>query len=59
MEERIRGTENMIEERETLVKENVKCKKLLAEIIQKMWNTTKKPNLRIIEIEQQFSTSGL
>jgi hypothetical protein len=36
---------------ETLIKENVKCKKSLIKNIQENWNSIKRPNLRIKEIE--------
>ena len=41
----------MIEEIDILVKENVKSKKFLAQNIQEMWSTMKRPNPRIIGIE--------
>ena len=39
MEERISGIEDMIEEMDTLVKENVKSRKFLTQNIQEIWNT--------------------
>ena len=37
---------------DTSVKENVKSKDVLTYNIQEIWNTIKRPNLRIIEIEE-------
>jgi hypothetical protein len=52
MEERISGAENSIENIGTTDKENAKCKKILTLNIQKIQNTMKEPNLRIIGIEE-------
>ena len=46
------GIEDTIEEINTLVKENVKSKKFLTQDIQEIWDTMKKPNLRIIGLEE-------
>jgi hypothetical protein len=46
MEERISGIEYI----DTLVKENTKYKKVLTQNIQEIWDTMKRPNLRIIRI---------
>ena len=43
--ERISDIENTIEEIDTLVKENIKCKKFLTQNFQKIQNTMKRPNL--------------
>lgn len=43
------------EEIDTSVKENVKSKEVLTPIIQEIWDTTKRPNLRIIGIEGDYS----
>lgn len=51
MEKRISGIEDMIEEMDILAKENVKSKKL-TQNIQEIWDTIKRPNLRIIGIEK-------
>ena len=51
-DERILGIENTIEEMDTFVKEN-KSKKILTQNIQEIWGTMKRPNLRIIEIEER------
>ena len=52
IEERISGAEDSIEEIDSLVKENTKSNKFLTQNIQEIWNTIKKPNLRIIGIEE-------
>jgi restriction endonuclease len=52
MEERIVGLEDTIKKIDTPVKENVKSKKFLTQNIQKIWDTVKRPNLRIIGIEE-------
>ena len=50
IEERISGVEDTIEEIDSLVKENSKSNKFLTQNIQKIWNTVKRPNLRIVGI---------
>ena len=50
MEERIQGIEI-----DTPVKENAKSKKFLTQNIQKIWDTMKRPNLKIIGIEEEDS----
>jgi uncharacterized coiled-coil protein SlyX len=52
IEERISGTQATIENIDTTVKENAKCKKLLTQNIQEIQDTMKRPNLRIIGIEE-------
>ena len=52
MEERISGIEDTIEEIDTSVKENVKPKNFMTQNIQEIWDTMKRPNLRIIGIEE-------
>ena len=52
MEERISSAENTIEEIDSLVKENIKSNKSLTQNIQEIWNTIKRPNIRIIGIEE-------
>ena len=52
MEERISGVEDMTEEIDSSVKENDKCNKRLTQNIQEIWKTMKRPNLRIIRIEE-------
>jgi methyl-accepting chemotaxis protein len=52
MEERISGIKNIIEDIGTSVKENAKCKKSLTQNIQEIQDTTKRPSLRIIKLEE-------
>ena len=52
MEERISGAEDSIEIIDSTVKDNVKLKKLLVQNIQEIQNTMRRPNLRIIGIEE-------
>ena len=52
MEDKISGVEDTIEEIDTSVKENVKARKFLTQTTQKIWGTMKRPNLRIIGIEE-------
>ena len=53
IEERISGTEDTIENIDTTVKENAKCKELLTQDIQKIQHTMRRPNLRIRGIEER------
>ena len=50
--ERISGLEDAIENMDTLVKENTKCKKLLTQNIQEIQDTMKRSDRRIIGIEE-------
>ena len=52
VEVRISGAEDTIENIDTTVKENAKCKKLLTQNIQEIQDTMRRPNLRIIGIEE-------
>jgi uncharacterized coiled-coil protein SlyX len=52
IEERISGTEDTIQNIDTTLKENAKCKKLLTQIIQEIHDTMRRPNLRIIGIDK-------
>ena len=52
LEERIWSAEDTIEEIDSLVKENIKSNKSLTQNIQEIWDTMKRPNLRIIDIEE-------
>jgi hypothetical protein len=52
-EERISGTEVTIENTDTPIKENVKLKKILTQSIQEIQNTIRRPNLRIIGIDEK------
>ena len=51
IEERISGAEDTIENIDTTVKENAKCKKILTQNIQEIQDTMRKPNLKIIGID--------
>jgi uncharacterized coiled-coil protein SlyX len=52
IEERISGAEDTIENIDTTVKENAKCKKLLTQNIQEIQDTMRGPNLQIIGIDE-------
>jgi hypothetical protein len=52
MEERISGAEDLIENMDTTIKENTKCKKILTHNIQEIQDTMRRPNLRIIGIDE-------
>jgi hypothetical protein len=49
---RISGAEDTIQNIDTTVKENAKIKKILTQNIQEIQDTTRRPNLRIIGIEE-------
>ena len=51
-EERISGVEDTIEHIDTTVKENAECKKLLTQNIQEIQDTMRRPNLRIIGVDE-------
>jgi uncharacterized coiled-coil protein SlyX len=53
IEERISGTEDTIENINTTIKENAKCKMILTQNIQEIQDTMRRPNLRIIGIDQR------
>jgi chromosome segregation ATPase len=52
MEERVSGAEDSIENMDTIIKGNAKCKKILTENIQEIQDTMRRPNLRIIGIDE-------
>ena len=52
MEERISGGEDSIENMDTTIKENAKCKKILTQNIQKIQDTMRRPNLKKIGIDE-------
>ena len=52
MEERISGAEDNIENIDKTVREDAKTKKLLTQNIQEIQDTMRRPNLRIIGIEE-------
>ena len=60
VKERISGAEDTINNIDTTVKENAKCKKLLTQNIQEIQDTMRRPNLRIIGIEEseEFQLKG-
>jgi hypothetical protein len=53
IEERISGTEDTIENMDKTIKENVKCEKILTQNIQEIQDTMRKPNQRIIGIDNK------
>jgi phage shock protein A len=57
MEDRISGAEDSIENMDTTIKENAKCKKILTQNIQKIQDTMRRPNLRIIGIDENENLS--
>jgi hypothetical protein len=52
MEERISDAEDSIENKDTTIKENAKCKKILTQNIQEIQDTTRRPNLQIILVDE-------
>ena len=52
MEERISGTEDSIENMDTTIKENEKCKKILTQNIQEIKDTMRRSNLLIIGVDE-------
>jgi chromosome segregation ATPase len=52
MEERISGMEDSIGNIDTTIKENAKCKKILTQNIQEIQDTMRRPNLRIIGVDE-------
>jgi uncharacterized coiled-coil protein SlyX len=61
MEERISGAEDSIENISTTIKENGKCKKILTQNIQDIQDTMRRPNLRIVGVDENedFLLKGL
>ena len=53
MEDSISCVEDTIKEIDALVKENTESKKFLTQYIQKIWDTMKRPNLRIIRLQEK------
>jgi predicted RNase H-like nuclease (RuvC/YqgF family) len=53
MEERISDSEDSIENMDTTIKENAKCKKILTQNIQDIQDTTRRPNLWIIGVRRE------
>jgi archaeosine-15-forming tRNA-guanine transglycosylase len=60
MDKRISGAEDSIENMDTM-KDNDKCKKILTKNIQEIQDTIRRPNIRIIGIDENedFSNKGL
>jgi hypothetical protein len=52
-EERISGEEDTIENIDTTIKENVKCKKILTQNIHEIQDTIRRPDLRIVGIDEK------
>ncbi|KAL6050868.1 hypothetical protein STEG23_017880 [Scotinomys teguina] len=52
IEDKISNVEDTIEEIDSTVKENNKSKKVITENVQEIWDTMKRPNLRIIGKEE-------
>ena len=52
MEERISGAEDSIENISTTIREHAKCKKVLTENIQETQDTMRRPNLRILGVDE-------
>ena len=52
IEEKISGAEDTIENINTIIKENAKCKKTLTQIIQEIRDTMRRTNLRIIGVDE-------
>jgi predicted nucleic acid-binding Zn-ribbon protein len=58
IKERIPGAEDALENIDTAVKENAKCKKLLTQNIQEIQDKMRRPNLWIIGIEEDSQLKG-
>jgi hypothetical protein len=52
MKERISGAEDFIENISTTIKEDAKCKKILTQNIQEIQVKRRRPNLRIIRVDE-------
>jgi predicted nucleic acid-binding Zn-ribbon protein len=57
-EERISGAEDSIDNIGTTIKENTKCKKILTQNIQEIQDTMRRPNLRIIAVDENEDFSN-
>jgi hypothetical protein len=53
MEEGISGAEDSIENMDTTIKENAKCKKIPTQNVQEIQETMRRPNLQIIGLEER------
>jgi uncharacterized coiled-coil protein SlyX len=60
LEEKISSAEDFIENMDTTIKENAKCKKILNQNIQEIQDTMRRPNLRIIgiDVNEDFQIKG-
>ena len=58
IEERISDAEDTIENIDTTIKENVKCKKILTQNIQEIQDTMWRPSLRKTGIDEDFQLKG-
>ena len=52
MEENISDAEDSIGNMDTTIRENAKCKEILTQNIQEIQDTMRRPNLRIIDIDE-------
>jgi predicted nucleic acid-binding Zn-ribbon protein len=52
LKERISGAEDSVENIRTTIKENAKCKRILTQNIQEIQDTIRRPNLRIIGVDE-------
>jgi hypothetical protein len=52
MEERFSGAEDSIEDISTTIKKIAKCKQILTQNIQEIQDTMRRPNLRIIGVDE-------
>jgi hypothetical protein len=52
MEERMSGVEDSIKNISTTIKENAKCKRILTQNIKEIQDTTRRPNLQIIGVDE-------
>jgi DNA-binding FrmR family transcriptional regulator len=60
MEERISGAEGSLENINTTIKENKKCKRILTQNIQEIQDKMRRPNLQIIGVDEKedFQLNG-
>jgi chromosome segregation ATPase len=61
IEENISGADDTIENIDTTINENERCKKFLTQNIQEIQDTLRRPNLRVIciEMSEDFQLKGL
>jgi chromosome segregation ATPase len=58
IEERITGAEDSIENIDTTIKKNAKCKNILTQNIQEIQDTMRRPNLKTIDENEDFQLKG-